>query len=337
MKRMFAALLLGSTLAAHSAPESIVSIPLPGAVRWDYVSVDPQAHRLYIAHQDRVEVVDVRSRKAVLQLAPAPGVHGAAVAKELNRVFTSDGAADEVGVFDLNTGRPTGTVKVGRRPDAIVYDPSSGRVFTFNGGSNDVTAIDAKSLKVVAASIPAGGTPEYAVSDGKGHVYFNIEDKSELAVMDTRSLAVTRRFSLAPCEEPSGLAIDARQRLYSVCRNKVMVISDPSTGRVIGQADIGAGADGVAWMDGKAFSANGRDGTISVVAEVAPGQFRTVETLPTARGARTVAADSVLHELYTPTADFKPDSAQAAQTPHRPEAIPGSFRVLVIRQPAAMR
>ncbi|MFI4927002.1 MAG: hypothetical protein ACHP7E_04855 [Burkholderiales bacterium] len=306
------------------------SIPVPGPVRWDYVSVDAETHRLYVAHSDRVDVVDLRSHQPVLQLTPTPGVHGAAIAPDLNRVFTSNGAADALGVFDLQTGRSVQTVKVGRRPDAIVYEPSSRRVFTFNGGSNDVTAVDASTLQVLAAAIPVGGTPEYAVSDGHGHVFFNIEDKGEMAVLDARSLTIVGRYSLAPCEEPSGLAIDPKGRLYSVCRNAVMVVSDPSTGRVIGRAGIGHGADGVAWADGKAWSANGRDGTVSVVEEVSPGEFKTVETVPTARGARTIAADPGLHELLSPTADFPPEAAQGKEPPHRPQAIPGTFRVLVI-------
>lgn len=331
IKRVLPVVLLAGSGLAHAASPSLDSVALPGPVRWDYVSVDPQGQRVYVAHSDRVEVIDARSRKPVLQLAPTPGVHGAAPAPEVGRIFTSNGAADEVGVFDMQTGRPIRTVKVGQHPDAIVYDAATRRVFAFNGHSNDVTAIDANTLQVLAASIPAGGSPEYAVSNGKGVVYFNIEDKSELAVLDARSLTVRRRYSLAPCAEPSGLAIDPSERLYSVCRNKLMVVSDPSTGRVLGQAPIGAGADGVAWMDGKAFSANGRDGTISVVAESSPGEFRTVQTLQTERGARTVAADPLLHELFSATADYRPENPQSGQAPHRPEAIPGTFRVLVVR------
>jgi YVTN family beta-propeller protein len=336
MKRLLPVLFLAGTVLAHAAPAALDSVPMPGPVRWDYVSVDLQGQRVYAAHSDRVEVIDARTGKPVLQLAPTPGVHGAAPAPDLGRVFTSNGATNEVGVFDLQTGRAIGTVKVGQHPDAIVYDAATQRVFAFNGRSNDVTAIDANTLQVLAASIPAGGSPEYAVSDGKGLVYFNIEDRSELAVLDARSLMVRRRFSLAPCEEPSGLAIDPSGRLYSVCRNKLMVVSDPSTGRVLGQAPIGAGADGAAWMDGQAFSANGRDGTISVIAETGPGQFRNVQTLQTQRGARTLAADPALHELFTATADFRPELAHPGQEPHRPQALPGTFRVLVVR-PAGMR
>lgn len=333
MKHVLAPLLVACSLSAHCAPELAGIIPLPGPTRWDYASVDPQAHRLYVGHMDRVEVIDTRSHKPVLQLAATPGVHGAAAADELNRVFTSDGAANAMGVFDSSSGKRLGDVKVGARPDAIVYDPSTRRVFTFNGKSNDVTAIDAATLQVLAA-VPAGGSPEYAVADGKGMVYFNVEDTSELAVLDARTLKIVRRYSLAPCEEPSGLALDPKGRLYSVCRNQRMVVSDPATGKVIGQAPIGHGADGVAWMDGKAYSANGRDGTMTVVAEPTPGHFTAVATLPTARGARTIAADAELHELFTPTADFKPDAQPTGSPGKRPEAVPGSFKILVIRESA---
>lgn len=332
MKTILAAMLVCGTLCAHAAPEVAGTIALPGPTRWDYVSVDAQAHRLYVGHMDRVEILDTRSHKPVMQLASTPGVHGAAPATDLGRVFTSDGAADAMGVFELTTGKRLGSVKVGSKPDAIVYDPSTKRVFTFNGKSDDVTAVDAQSLAVLAHSIPAGGNPEFAVADGHGLIFFNVESKGEMAVLDARTLKVVSRYSLAPCEEPSGLARDPRGRLYSVCGNALMVISDPVAGKVIGQARIGHGADGVAWMDGKAYSANGQDGTVTIVSEPEPGHF-TATTLPTARGARTIAADPELHELFTPTADFKA-SSERPSTPgqrRRPEAIPGSFKILVIR------
>ena len=334
-KRLVAVMLAAGGILAHSASPPARSIALPGPVRWDYVSLDPQGQRVYVAHSDRVEVIDALTKKPLFHLEPTPGVHGAAVAPEVDRIFTSNGGTDEVGVFELGSGRAIRTVKVGRHPDAIVYDAATRRVFAFNGRSKDVTVIDAGTLQVVAPSIPAGGRPEFALSDGDGRIYFNVEDTSELAVLDARSLAIVRRFSLGPCEEPSGLAIDPRQRLYSVCRNKTMVVSDPAAGRVIGQAQIGAGPDGVAWMDGKAFSANGRDGTLSVVAEVGPGRFQNVQTLKTALGARTIAADPALHELFTATAEFKPDSPGPGTPLRRPEAIPGTFHVLVIRPSVA--
>ena len=319
---------------ALAAPQVVATIALTDPVRWDYVSVDPAAHRLYVAHRERVDVIDTQSNKPVLQLAPAPGVHGAAAASDLNRVFTSNGADGTVGAFDATTGQLLQALKAGKNPDAIVYEPATHRVFAFNGGSSDVTAIDAKAAKVLDAAIPAPGAPEFAVVDGHGGVYFNIEDKNELAVLDARTLKITRHYSLAPCEEPSGLAIDPKGRLYSVCRNGVMVVSDPSQGRVIAHAPIGHGPDGVAWLDGKAYSANGRDGTLSVVAETTDGHFETVATIPTAPGARTIVADAGEHLLFSPTADFKPQPAASAAKPARPKAIAGTFRVLVLKDVA---
>jgi DNA-binding beta-propeller fold protein YncE len=316
---------------AVAAPQVVATIALPDPVRWDYVSVDAAAHRLYVAHRERVDVIDTQGDKPVLQLAPTPGVHGAAAASDLNRVFTSNGADGTVGVFDATSGKLMQTIKAGKNPDAIVYEPVTQRVFAFNGRSSDVTAIDARSLKVLAASIPAPGSPEFAVVDGHGLIYFNIEDKSELAVLDAKTLQIRRHYSLAPCEEPSGLTIDPKGRLYSVCRNSRMVVSDPEQGRVIGQAPIGKGPDGVAWLDGMAYSANGRDGTISVVAETADGKFQTVATVPTARGARTIAAAPNEHALFLPTADFTPKPASAMGKSSRPEAIPQTFRVLVLK------
>ncbi len=324
------ATLLAMPWAAHAAPHIVATIPLADPVRWDYVLVEPQAHRLYVAHRERVDVIDTRSKRLVLQLAPTPGVHGAAPAPDLDRIFTSNGADDTVGVFEAATGKQVETVKVGQGPDAIVYEPVTHRVFALNGHSSDVTAIDARSLKVLVASIPSPGRPEFAVADGHGRVYFNVEDTNELAVLDAATLKIARHYSLAPCVEPSGLAIDPRGRLYSVCQNGLMVVSDPSQGRVIGQAPIGRGPDGAAWMDGQAFSANGRDGTVSVVAETSEGHFETVATVPTARGARTIAADPDHHLLFTPTADFGPQPDGVGDKARRPAAIAGSFRVLVL-------
>ena len=319
---------------AAAAPQVVGSIALGDPTRWDYVSVDAPAHRLYVAHRERVDVIDTRDDKPLLQLAPTPGVHGAAAASDLNRVFTSNGADGTVGVFDATSGKLLQTVKVGKKPDAIVYEPATHRVFAFNGDSSDVTAIDAKSLQVLA-TIPAPGSPEFAAVDGHGRVFFNIEDKSELAVLDARTLKLERHFSLAPCEEPSGLAIDPKGRLYSVCGNGTLVVSDPVQGRVIGKATIGHGPDGVAWLDGKAYSANGRDGTISVVSETTDGHFETIATVPTALGARTIAADPDAHLLFSPTADFKPAPASSAGKAARPEAIAGTFRVLVLKDAPA--
>ncbi len=320
---------LAWSAGAFGAPAVSASISLPDPVRWDYVSVDPGAHRLYVAHRERVDVIDTATRTAVLRLEPTPGVHGAAAAAELNRVFTSNGADGTVGVFDATTGKLLRTVGAGKDPDAIVYEPATRRVFAFNGESGDVTAIDARSLEVLA-TLRAAGTPEFAVVDGRGRVFFNVEDTGELAVIDATRLVIERHYSLAPCRSPSGLTIDPKGLLYSVCRNGVMVVSDPVQARVVGQAPIGRGPDGVAWLDGKAWSANGQDGTLSVVAQSPDGRFATVATIPTARGARTIAADPAAHALFSPTADFQSAAAPASAPPSRPHALAGTFRVLVI-------
>lgn len=328
---------VGATMAASAAlaaPQVASSIPLGDPVRWDYASVDPAASRLYVAHRERVDVIDTRTRQPLLQLSPTPGVHGAAAAPDLGRVFTSNGADGTVGVFDAASGKLLQTVPAGKNPDAIVYEPRTHRVFAFNGKSSDITAIDARTGQVLAASIAAPGTPEFAVVDGQGKVYFNVEDKSEVAVLDADTLKIDRHYALAPCDGPSGLAIDPAGRLYSVCENGWMVVSDPKKGAVIGKAPIGRGPDGVAWLDGRAYSANGRDGTLSVVAETSPGHFDTVATVVTARGARTIAADPAQHALFAPTADYKPLPASAAKDA-RPEAVPGTARVLVIQDAAS--
>jgi len=179
------------------------------------------------------------------------------------------------------------------------------RVFTFNGRSSDATAIDAKTGNVITASIPVGGKPEFSQVDGKGHVYANIEDKNEIIEIDAKNALVAKRYSIAPCDSPSGLAIDPKKGLlYSVCENKTMIISDPSAGKVVGTAPIGPGTDGVAFDDGYAFSANGGDGTITMVGETGPGKFEPVATIQTQRGARTIASDQKAHKLYLPAAEY---------------------------------
>jgi DNA-binding beta-propeller fold protein YncE len=314
----------------------VARVPIPGAVRWDYVNVDPGSHRLYIGHATQVEIVDTRTDTVVGQLADTHGVHGAAVAPDLGRAFSSDGADGQVGVYDLASGARLASVRAGTNPDAIVYEPVSKRVVALNGRSFDATVIDAKRAEVVAASVPVGGKPEYAVVDGRGLVYFNVEDQHEIVVFDAAAARVKSRYSIAPCEEPSGLAIDPAGRLWSGCGNEMMVVSDPATGRVLGHAPIGEGVDGVVWFEGRGYAANGRDGTVSVVAETAPGRFETVATVPTALGARTIAVDPVLRKLYLPTATYAvppatPSSRPRMGTPStRPVPTAGTFHVLVL-------
>ena len=324
-------LLSAAALAAPPQYRVAAQLPVAGPTRWDLVYVDQSAHRLYVAHGTRTDIIDTAHETPAGSLADTRGVHGIAIADELGLAFTSDGADDEIGVYDLATRHRVRSIKAGANPDAIVYEPVSRRVIAFNGRSQDATIADAASGAVVAASLPVGGKPELAVVGSHGLVYFNVESTAEVAVLDARAGRLVGRYSIAPCRSPTGLAMDPQGRLYSVCANALMVISDPASGRVIGQAGIGAGPDGVVWMDGYAISANGRDGTASVVGETAPGRFETVATFDVARGARTIAADSSLHKLFLPSADFRPQAQPApGQEPARPEAIAGSFKVIVV-------
>jgi len=323
--RRLALSLFALPLVAHAAPpslEEVDRIHIGGAARWDYVSVDSANHRLYVSHATQTEVIDTRTDKLVGTIADTPGVHGVAIAADLGLGFISDGKADRVTVFELATLKTRASIAVGRGPDAILYDPASQRVMTFNGHSKDVTVIDAAKGTVVA-TVAAGGTPEYAERGDAGLVWFNVEDTSEMAVLDPARARIVRRVALSPCEGPSGLAADDRGRHYAVCENGQMAVVS-NDGKVVGRPPIGAGPDGVAWMDGAAWSANGRDGTISVVRETAPGRFETTETIPTAAGARTIAADPAMHRLYLPTADLQPAVAGARRV-----GVPDTFHVLV--------
>ncbi len=320
-----AALLVLPALAGAASPslKEVARIHVGGEARWDYLEVDSPNHRLYVSHGGATEVIDTQSDRVVGQIPDTPGVHGIALAPDLGLGFISDGKADVVTVFDLATLKTVGKVPVGSNPDAILYDPASHHVLTFNGKSKDVSVIDTAQRKVIATT-PVGGKPEFARLGQGGRVVFNIEDTSELAVIDPASGQLLRRQPLAPCDSPSGLAVDDRWRSYSVCENQHMVVVDAG-GKLVGDAPIGAGADGVAWMDGAAYSANGQDGTISVVRDGAGGKLKTVETIPTAHGARTIAADPATHRLYLPTADLLP-----AAPGSRPAGVAGSFYVLVL-------
>src|SRR6266851_10159637 len=304
----FAKFVLVTTVIAMAAPGGyhvIKEVKIGGEGGWDYITVDKAAGRLYLSHATKVVVVDMDSGKVAGEIPDTPGVHGIAVAPSLNRGFTSNGRSDNVTIFDLKTLKAIGQAKTGQNPDAIQYEPVSGRVFTFNGRSKDATALNAKTGEVEGA-IPLGGKPEFSAADGKGKIYVNIEDTAEVAEIDARKLSVTRRYPIKPCEEPSGLAMDVKnRRIFSVCRNKIMVVSDPDSGRVLATPAIGAGADGAGFDPGRgiAFSSNGGDGTLTVVGEVS-GKWEVIENAPTKRGARTMAVDTRTHRIYLPTAEF---------------------------------
>ncbi|HET6763578.1 MAG TPA: hypothetical protein VFH27_07890 [Longimicrobiaceae bacterium] len=255
------------------------TVALGGDGGWDYLTVDTAAHRLYVSRSTHVMAVDLDSLRVVGDVPGTPGVHGIALVPGTGRGFTSNGRDSTSTVVDLRTLAAVGTVHLGaRNPDAVVYDAASGRVFTMNGGSASATAVDARTL-AVAGQVPLGGRPEFAAADGEGTLYVNLEDSAQIAVVDTRALTLRRRFALTGCEAPSGLAMDrAHGRLFSVCENEVMAVSDARTGRVIATVPIGPGADAAAYdpRTGLAFSSNGGDGTLTVVRETAPGHFAAV-------------------------------------------------------------
>lgn len=331
----FLLLLQSSALAQSSGYHVVNKITVGGEGGWDYLAMDGEARRLYVSHATKVILIDVEAGKVVGELPNTNGVHGIAIARELGRGFTSNGRDATVTIFDLKTLAVLGSPKTGGNPDAIVYDPATKRVFTFNrtrtADEASSTVIDAATGKVIE-TIKLGGRPEFAVTDGKGEIFVNLDDKSEIAVIDSKKLTIKARWPLAPGEGPSGMAIDLKKRrLYSVCENEKMIVMDADTGKVLADVPIGKGTDAAAFdpETGLAFSSNG-EGTLTVVRESSPGKF-VVETIKTQTGARTMTLDPKTHRLYLSTAEFSPTPAPTAERPNpRPVAVPGSFMILVL-------
>ncbi len=310
-------------------------IAVGGDGGWDYLTMDSPSHRLFISRGDRVVVLDVETGKSVGEIPNTQGVHGVAIDRDLHRGFVSDGRTSLVTVFDLDTLKTLSEVKTGDRPDAIIFDPASSRVFTFNAGGKNTTAIDAKTGEV-AGTIALGGKPEFAAADGKGHVYVNIEDTSELVALDSKALKEIKRWKLTGCEEPSGLAMDtAHRRLFSGCGNKLMAVSDPDAGRVVTTVPIGQGVDANAFDPAfnLAFSSNGADATLTVAHEVSPDKYDVVDNVATQRGARTMALDEKTHHIYLATAQFGPPPAPTPEHPRqRAPMLPGTFEIIEVAQ-----
>jgi len=317
-----------SAIAAGTGYHILKEIKVGGEGGWDYLTMDSAARRLYVSHTNKVNVIDPDTGKIVGEIPDTQGVHGIAIASALNRGFTSNGRGNNVTIFDLKTLKPIGTpVMTGENPDSIRFEPNSGRVFTFNGRSKDSTAIDAKTGNVVG-TIPMGGKPEFSVADGKGKIYVNIEDTSEVVEIDAAKASVTKRYSLKPCDGPSGLAIDVKNRkLFSVCGNRLMIVSDPDSGKVLATPAIGQGSDGVAFdpSTGYAISSNG-DGTLTIVHEMG-GKWEVLENVATARGARTITLDEKTHNVYVPVAEPAPAPAGGGRGRGY---VPDSFKVLVV-------
>jgi DNA-binding beta-propeller fold protein YncE len=313
-------------LIAQAAPGYKVAKTwkLGGDGGWDYLTVDGDGRRLFIARATRVMVVDADSGKVLTEIPDTPGVHGVALAPEFGRGFISDGGEDMVTIFDLKTLKPLNKVKVGTRPDAIIYDPFTKRVFTFNARSKDTTAVDAAKGEVVG-KVDLGGKPEFAASDEKGTIFVNIEDTSELVAFDPQKLTVKSRWKMADCEEPTGLAMDRKsRRLFAGCGgSKKMAIVDADSGKMIAMPAIGDGCDATAFdPDQKLAFASAGDGTITVIREDSPDKFSIAETVKTQDRARTMALDPKTHNLFTVTAKVLPER----------KVEPDTFVVLVVEK-----
>ena len=316
------ALSLKPLSAASTGYHILTEIKIGGEGGWDYLTVDSPGHRLFVSHATHVVVVDVEKNTVIGDIPDTPGVHGIALAPELNKGFISNGRGNNVTVFDLKTLKALATVPTEMNPDDITYDPVSSRVLAFNGRSRSVTIIDAKTNTAVT-TVMLDGKPEFAVADGKGKVYDNLEDKNEIVEVDSAKATVTKRYALTGCDGPSGMAMDKKaRRIFSVCGNRVMAVSDPDKGTVIATPAIGAGSDGVIFDPGTgyAISANG-DGTMTVVQQTG-GKYDVTDNIATERGARTIALDEKTHRVYTPTA--------AAAAGGGRGYLPDSFKVLVV-------
>jgi DNA-binding beta-propeller fold protein YncE len=344
----------GSQNAAQTPAPSVAlvhKIPVGGEGFWDYLSVDSIGRRLYVSRGNRMVIVDIDTEKVVGEVVDTPGVHGAAIAPDLDRGFTSNGGDATVTVFDTKTLEATGKIAVGAGPDAIHYDAPSKNVFTFNHGSKDATAIDAAAAKVVG-TVALDGVPEAAVSDGSGHVFVNLMDKAEVVEFDGKTFQILHRWSLAPGERPTGLAIDPKhRRLFSVCSaNQKMMVMNADNGKIVAELPIGQGADGAGFdpANGQAYSSNGRDGTLTVVRDTGTDHFEVVATIATQNGARTMAVDPKTHQVYLSAASFEPAATPPAGEPQkkaaepqkkfaRPNLVPNSFVIVVVGWPTGLK
>lgn len=316
-----------SKSAGPSGYQVIKTIPGLGDGFWDYVTVDSDARRIYVSHGTRVVVLDADSFSVVGEIPDTQGVHGIAIASDLGRGFTSNGRANTSTIFDLKTLKTLGTVSTGKNPDAILYEAVTKRVFTFNGASKDATAFTAADGAVVG-TLPLGGKPEFAAADGKGRIYVNIEDTSELVEIDAQAVKVLQRWPLKPCESPSGLSMDRKnRRLFAGCENKMMAVVDADSGKVIATPAIGQGVDATAYDPGTGFalSSNG-EGSITVIRQEGPDRYSVLENVPTKRSARTMGLDLKTHNIVLPAADFLPPK----EGERRGAMKPDSFVVLVV-------
>jgi DNA-binding beta-propeller fold protein YncE len=323
-------LILVAAGAVTAAPDYHLdkTFPVPGNGGWDYLTVDAAARRVYVSHATQVDVLDADSGEVKGTIPDTKGVHGIALAPELGRGFISNGRADTVAIFDLKTLKRIGEdVATGKDPDAILYDPSTKRVFAFCGRGDSATVIDAAAGKVLGG-IDLGGAPEFGAADGSGNVFVNLEDKAMLLKIDAKKMTVLERWPLAPGKTPTGLAMDVKgNRLFVGCRSKVGLVLNAETGKVVADLPIGAGVDAAAFdpETGLAFFSCG-DGTVTAIHADKEGKYTVAETIKTKQGSRTMALDLKTHDLFLSSADFKPAATNAPR--QRPAMVPGTFAVL---------
>ncbi len=307
------------------------TLPVGGEGGWDYLAVDAETGRLFVPRGSRVMVLSLEG-KPLGEIPNTQGVHGVALARDLDRGYTSNGRSNSMTVFKLSTLEVLAEVKTtGENPDAILYDAATRQVFTFNGRGKNATVFDAVTL-AVKATLPMGGKPEFSACDGRGRVFVNVEDTAELLAIDAKALKIEARWSLKPLEDPTGLGIDAAgQRLFAVGRNKLMAVVDARTGKLLAQVPIGAGCDGAAFDagTGDAYASNG-EGTLTVVHGDSQGRFTVTATVPSKKGARTLVVNEKNHCVYLPTAEWGPVPEAKDGKPARAPMLPGSFQIVVV-------
>ena len=324
------ALLLCGTIFAQEPYKFFNEIRIGGEGGWDYVTIDPTARRLYLSQATKVVVVDLTKNAVIGEIADTPGVHGFVAVPELQRGFSTNGKEAKVSVVDLSALKTISKIDTGANPDALIYEARRGELYVFNHTGNSATVIDAKASRVIS-TIPLDGNPEFAAADAD-RVYCNIEDKSEIEVIDTSKHEVVARWPLAPGEEPTGMALDAaHHRLFAGCHNKLMPMLDTQTGKVVATVPIGAGVDACVFEDATQFAfASCGDGTTTIAKEETPQKLTVVQTLKTERGARTMVLDPETHRIYLPTAQFQPAPSPApGASPARPTIVPNTLKLLV--------
>ena len=328
---LLSSLIVAPTLAAQKY-EVTHTYNVGGEGGWDYVIPDPPRHRLFIARQNRVAVIDMNTGRLIAEITGINGAHGTALVPDIGRGFATSGNDSSIVMFDATSYKGLLKIRAAEDADAIIYDPQSKHVFSFNGDANTATVVDSRRGTVIA-NIPLGGKPEYGQSSRDGMVYVNLVDSSQVVEIDTKTNTVARRWSTGPCKNPVSMAIDiAHQRLFSGCRSGVMAISDYKSGNVVATVPIGQGVDGAGWDPTlrDAFAANA-DGTLTVIHQDSPNKYHVVENVQTGERARNMGIDPATHRIYLASAKFGPVPESTATNPRRrPPMLPGSFTVIVV-------